>query len=84
MEHYESEMLRRGTSKLFLGLDSSTQGLKVSAIDEKLNIVSTFAINYQRNLPHYRTENGVHAKAGHVVTQPTAMVSPCSLHILRR
>lgn len=61
--------------KLYLGLDSSTQGLKISAIDDKLNVVKSFAINYQKDLSHYKLKDGVHAKAGNVVTQPTLMVS---------
>jgi xylulokinase len=59
---------------LFVGLDSSTQGLKATAIDAQLNVVHTSAVNYQRDLPHYKTTNGVHAKPGNVVTQPTIMV----------
>jgi hypothetical protein len=63
-----------GAPRLFLGLDSSTQGLKVTALDEKLNIVKAVAINYQKDLAHHKLVNGVHAKAGNVVTQPTVMV----------
>jgi hypothetical protein len=61
-------------SRLFLGLDSSTQGLKLTVIDSKLDIVKAFAINYQKDLPHYKLNNGVHPKAGNAVTQPTLMV----------
>ena len=59
---------------LYLGLDSSTQGLKATAIDGNFKVVSAFAINYQKDLPHYELKNGVHASAGNVVTQPTLMV----------
>ncbi len=58
---------------LYLGLDSSTQGLKATAINRKFDIVSSFAINYQKDLPHYNLKNGVHASANNVVTQPTLM-----------
>jgi xylulokinase len=54
-------------------LDSSTQGLKATAIDGNFKVVSAFAINYQKDLPHYELKNGVHASAGNVVTQPTLM-----------
>jgi hypothetical protein len=64
----------RGAAKLFIGLDSSTQGLKATVIDESLNVVTTAAVNYQAGLPHYGTSNGVHLKPGAVVTQPTLMV----------
>ena len=59
---------------LYLGLDSSTQGLKATAINGSFEVVSAFAINYQKDLPHYALTNGVHASAGNVVTQPTLMV----------
>ena len=59
---------------LYLGLDSSTQGLKATAIDRNFKVISTAAINYQKDLPHYALKDGVHAKAGNVVTQPTLMV----------
>ena len=59
---------------LFLGLDSSTQGLKVTAIDKDFKVTYASAINYQKDLPAYNLKNGVHAKPGHVVTQPTLMV----------
>ena len=62
------------SEKLYLGLDSSTQGLKATAIDASFNVKASFAINYQKDLPHYGLKNGVHAKADNVVTQPTAMV----------
>jgi sugar (pentulose or hexulose) kinase len=64
----------RAGRPLFLGLDSSTQGLKATAIDADLNVAHTFAVNYQRDLSHYKTTNGVHTKPGNVVTQPTVMV----------
>ena len=63
-----------GSDALYLGLDSSTQGLKATAITKDFQIVHSFAINYQKDLPHYSLVNGVHASAGNVVTQPTLMV----------
>lgn len=59
---------------LYLGLDSSTQGLKATAIDKDFRVVHTDAINFARDLPRYGLQNGVHVKAGNVVTQPTLMV----------
>ena len=58
---------------LYLGLDSSTQGLKATAITRDFKVVSSFAINYSKDLPHYNLVNGVHASSNHVVTQPTLM-----------
>jgi sugar (pentulose or hexulose) kinase len=37
---------------LFLGLDSSTQGLKATLINGSTTPVMTAAINYSRDLPH--------------------------------
>jgi xylulokinase len=62
------------SSPLFLGLDSSTQGLKATAVDERLGVVHRFAINYQKEFSSYGIVNGVQAKAGNVVTQPSLMV----------
>jgi hypothetical protein len=59
---------------LYLGLDSSTQGLKATAIDRDFKVVHSSAINFAKDLPHYELKNGVHAKPGNVVTQPTLMV----------
>ena len=61
-------------SALYLGLDSSTQGLKATAIDKDFKVVATHAINFARDLPRYKLQNGVHVKPGTVVTQPTRMV----------
>lgn len=58
-----------------MGLDSSTQGLKATAVDDSLNVVHTYAINYQRDLGKtYGLTNGTIAKPGNVVVQPTLMV----------
>ena len=60
---------------MFLGLDSSTQGLKATLVDDKLRVVHAHAINYQNDLPGFGTTNGVIQKSGNVVVQPTAMAS---------
>ena len=65
---------RYPAGKLFLGLDSSTQGLKATLVDDRLAVIHAHAINYQRDLSGYGTTNGVVQKAGNVVVQPTAMV----------
>ena len=61
---------RRG---LYLGFDSSTQGLKVSAVNERLKVVYSCAINYDRDLPSFQTSGGAHAKPSNVVTAPSLM-----------
>ena len=60
--------------KLFLGLDSSTQGLKCTIIDDQLLIVYEHALNFDRDLPQYGTQGGVHmGEDGLTVTSPASM-----------
>jgi hypothetical protein len=60
--------------RVFLGLDSSTQGIKATAVDASLKVLASFAVNYQATLgAKHKLVNGVHAGAGNAVTQPTLM-----------
>ena len=62
---------------MFLGLDSSTQGLKASIIEDVgkgQETVYTAALNYDKDLPHYGTKGGVHEHGGAHVTTPSLMV----------
>jgi len=60
--------------KLFLGMDSSTQGLKCTIVDERLQIVYERALNFDRDLPQFGTEGGAHvAPDGLTVTSPAPM-----------
>ena len=59
------------TRPLFLGLDSSTQGLKASAIDSDLKLVAEYAVNFDADLPEFKTSGGVHrGPDGLTVTSP--------------
>ena len=59
---------------LFLGFDSSTQGLKATVIDAELRIVHTAALQFDADLPEYGTEGGAHrAEDGLTVTSPAIM-----------
>eukprot|EP00501_MAST-03F_sp_TOSAG23-6_P001104 GSMAST32.ASY1.ANO1.1147.1 assembled CDS len=60
-------------SPVFLGFDSSTQSLKVTAVDIKLKVVYNNSVNYAKDLPEFRTDNGVHYGAGGKVTSPTLL-----------
>jgi xylulokinase len=61
-------------SKLFLGLDSSTQGLKASIIDQDLKLVYERAINFDKDLPQFKTSGGAHQNEdGLTVTAPAIM-----------
>ncbi len=59
---------------LFLGLDSSTQGLKCTLIDDQLQIVYERALNFDRDLPQFGTTGGAHiGEDGLTVTSPAPM-----------
>ena len=64
-----TSMLRRA---VYLGFDSSTQGLKVSAISGDLSVVYSSAINFDKDLPQFGTSGGAIAE-GAVVTAPSLM-----------
>lgn len=47
-------------AKLYLGLDSSTQSLSALVIDlDTRRIIHEKSLNFDRALPHYKTQNGV-------------------------
>lgn len=45
---------------LFLGFDSSTQSLKVTAIDAELRLRASASVHFDSELPRYGTKDGVH------------------------
>ncbi|KAL3830680.1 hypothetical protein ACJIZ3_019482 [Penstemon smallii] len=44
----------------FLGFDSSTQSVKATVLDANFNIVTTEIVNFDSELPHYNTKDGVY------------------------
>jgi xylulokinase len=62
---------------LYLGLDSSTQSLTATAIEVSRNtrrVIFQHSIVFDRDLPHYKTTNGVHRHDDPlVVTSPPLM-----------
>ncbi|XP_031696485.1 xylulose kinase [Anarrhichthys ocellatus] len=61
-------------SPLFLGFDFSTQQLKVVAIDENLNVVHQNNVQFDSELPEFRTQGGFHIHADRLtVTSPVLM-----------
>lgn len=56
----------------YLGFDLSTQQLKCLAIDEKLSIVHSEVVEFEKELPHYKTKKGVYSH-GDVVDCPVGM-----------
>ena len=62
------------SDRLFLGLDSSTQGLKAAVIDSSLKVVHSSAVNFDKDLPEFETEGGAHHyDDGLTVTSPSIM-----------
>lgn len=60
--------------RLFLGLDLSTQALKGLLMDEALNVVHENAVVFDRELPEFGTQGGVHRHPdGLTVTAPALM-----------
>ena len=44
---------------LFLGLDASTQSFKASLLSSNLDVLSELAVNFDADLPQYKTSGGV-------------------------
>ncbi|MDO9542379.1 MAG: xylulokinase [Kiritimatiellia bacterium] len=60
--------------ELFLGLDLSTQALKAIIIDSAGRIRFETAVNFDRDLPGFKTTGGIHRHAdGLTVTSPALM-----------
>jgi hypothetical protein len=47
------------TTPYFLGLDASTQALKASLLSADLDVIKEVAINFDADLPQYKTKGGV-------------------------
>ncbi|XP_041459562.1 xylulose kinase-like isoform X1 [Lytechinus variegatus] len=61
-------------SKLFLGFDFSTQTAKAIAVNDALQVVVETSVNFDHDLPEFRTEGGVHIHDDKLtVTSPTIM-----------
>ncbi|KAF7651360.1 hypothetical protein LDENG_00111920 [Lucifuga dentata] len=59
---------------LYLGFDFSTQQLKVVVIDGNLNVVHQNNVQFDSELPEFRTQGGVHIHADRLtVTSPVLM-----------
>uniref|UniRef100_A0A1A8BZH4 Xylulose kinase n=1 Tax=Nothobranchius kadleci TaxID=1051664 RepID=A0A1A8BZH4_NOTKA len=69
------EMMDSGSdSPLYLGLDFSTQQLKVVAIDGDLNVVHQNYLQFDSELPEFRTQGGVYLHMDRLtVTSPVLM-----------
>lgn len=71
---YEDNILNDKFEPTYLGFDFSTQQLKAIAINEKLEIIHQAAVQFDNDLPEFRTQGGVNKKEGsNVVTAPPLM-----------
>jgi sugar (pentulose or hexulose) kinase len=59
---------------MFLGLDGSTQALKASLLTSTLDVRREVAVNFDADLPHYKTRGGVHHGPDGQVHSPVEMV----------
>jgi hypothetical protein len=59
---------------MFLGLDGSTQALKASLLTSTLDVRRELAVNFDADLPHYKTKGGVHHGPDGQVPSPVEMV----------
>ncbi|KAJ3125556.1 hypothetical protein HK098_000175 [Nowakowskiella sp. JEL0407] len=57
---------------LFVGLDFSTQQVKLVAVNDDLEVKFEQAVHFDNDLPHYKTSGGVHQN-GLVATAPTLL-----------
>lgn len=57
----------------YLGLDLSTQQLKCTVMNDAHEIVLEKAVNFDRDLPAYKTRNGAIDHGNDHVTSPTIM-----------
>ncbi|CAG5119473.1 unnamed protein product [Candidula unifasciata] len=60
--------------RLYLGFDLSTQQLKVIAVSDTLEVVYDGHVQFDADLPEFKTQGGVHIHPDHVtITTPTRM-----------
>src|SRR6185312_4041547 len=70
-------------SKLFLGLDSSTQSLSAIVIDyDTRKVVYEHSLNFDQALPHYKTQNGVLPNADPLVKHSPPLMWAEALDLL--
>ncbi|KAL0361201.1 UNVERIFIED_CONTAM: Xylulose kinase [Sesamum radiatum] len=71
---------------LFLGFDCSTQSLKATVLDANLKIFATAVVNFDSELPHYKTKDGVYRDPlvnGRIVSPTLMWVEALDLIIQR-
>ncbi|XP_040821584.1 xylulose kinase [Ochotona curzoniae] len=67
-------MAQQGARRCCLGWDFSTQQVKVIAVDGDLNVFYEDSVHFDKDLPEFRTQGGVHVhEDGLTVTSPVLM-----------
>ncbi|XP_066572721.1 xylulose kinase [Amia ocellicauda] len=67
-------MMAAAADGCYLGLDFSTQQLKVIAVDHNLNVIYQNNVQFDDELPEYKTQGGVHVHGDKLtVTSPVLM-----------
>src|ERR1041385_9076564 len=70
-------------SRLFLGLDSSTQSLSAVVIDyDSRKVVYNDSLNFDEALPHYKTRNGVLLNANPLIKHSPPLMWAEALDLL--
>lgn len=57
---------------MFLGFDLSTQQLKVAVLDRNQQVLDTFVVSFDSDLPEFKTKKGVH-QDGDEITAPVEL-----------
>lgn len=71
-------------SALFLGLDIATEACKAVVINPQLEVVHDACVQFDTDLPHYGTKDGVQrGEAGHVTASPLMWVESVELVLQR-
>jgi len=69
-----TEETRSKMAPMFLGLDASTQALKASLLTSTLDVRKEVAVNFDADLPHYKTKGGVHHGPDGQVHSPVEII----------
>ncbi|KAH3673102.1 hypothetical protein WICMUC_003935 [Wickerhamomyces mucosus] len=69
------------SDELFFGLDLSTQQLKIITTDLNLKIHSTYTVEFDKDLPHYKTNKGVYSNeiTGEIYTNVSIWIEALDL-----
>lgn len=74
MKKYSLKNRKAADLPLFMGLDAGTQSLKASLVDEACNPVFESMVQFDADLPEFKTRDGVHRHSdGLTVTSPPLM-----------